>query len=381
MRILHLYSDWKWTGPAEPALQTCRSLLDRGHEVLFACCEPDPEYDESIVQKAEDIGVPYTTQFGLDRYMSPTKTVRDAIALPRFLRQRKFDVIHCHLNHDHVFGALCSKLAGRNRPAVVRSLYKRNIPSYSWGYRFQFRKMTDGFVAFTPTFRQKYISRFGFSPQSVAVSPMPVDLDKFRPGLKTRDMRKEFGIPAGAPLVGIVGRFQEYRRADVFLQAAARVLKQIPNAYFMVIGRSSQLEETVISPMHKLGIQDHVSLPGYRQEDYVDTLACLDVFSLLMPGFDGTARAVREAMALGKPCVVSDFGMLPEIVPDGTAGFVVDSNHEALADGWLQLFTDPELQQKLGQGARETAEKKFRIADIAPILEPLYEHLHSRPLG
>jgi len=54
---------------------------------------------------------------------------------------------------------------------------------------------------------------------------------------------------------------------------------------------------------------DNFIFAGYLIDNYVDTLKSLDIFTLMMPGFDGTARAMREAMALGIPCVteVSSF--------------------------------------------------------------------------
>ena len=135
------------------------------------------------------------------------------------------------------------------------------------------------------------------------------------------------------------------------------------------------MPKTVVEPMHRLGIEDRVVLPGYRIDDYDDTLACMDVFSLLMPGFDGTARAVREAMALAIPCVVSDFGMLPEIVPHDQAGLVVPIDAEALSDAWLQLVRDTERRRRMGETARRLAVERFRIEDVGPCLAAFYEQL------
>ena len=43
MRVLHLFSDWKWTGPAEPALHLAIAQRDAGHEVSFICGGPPPD--------------------------------------------------------------------------------------------------------------------------------------------------------------------------------------------------------------------------------------------------------------------------------------------------------------------------------------------------
>ena len=108
-------------------------------------------------------------------------------------------------------------------------------------------------------------------------------------------------------------------------------------------------------------------------DDYPDAVASLDVFSLLMPGSDGTARAVREGMALGMPCVVSDYGMLSEVVTDGKSGFVVPMDAGALSAAWIRLIDDEGLRQKMGAEARRESEERFNEELIAEELEAFYE--------
>ncbi len=375
MKILHLYSDWKWTGPAEPAIQACQSLQNRGHEVLFACPRQDVEYDESVGEKARELGLQVTHELGLNRYFKLRPTCHDLHAIPRFLRRHRFDLIHCHLSHDHAFAGALARLTGGRRPPLIRSLYRREVLRGNLANRFLLRHMTDGWVTFSESFRQEYQRRFSLPAKRVIAAPMSIDLQKFSPERPHRDMRAEFGIPADAPLIGIVGRFQRYRRAEVFVQAAQLLRQQMPTAHFLIIGRSSQMQETVVEPIARLGLQDAVTLAGYRTADYVDTLACLDVFSLLMPGFDGTARAVREALALGKPCVVSDFGMLPEIVADGVTGRVVASDPEALAAGWLDTLQDPARYAAMSKAASQHANQHYRLEPVGEALEQLYQRI------
>jgi glycosyltransferase involved in cell wall biosynthesis len=353
----------------------CKSLQDLGHEVVIAYCQAPRDERETVGKKVAEYGLTGTTRFHMDRHIPPVKTLKDVWNLPRYIAREKFDVVHMHLCHDHSLGGILTKLLGKKRPLLVRTLHRRTVLKDSLGYRLQLKCLTDGWLTYTENFRQAYIKRFALDSKRVAVQPMPVDLERFRPDREFRDMRQEFGIAAEAPLVGIVGRYQKYRKAEVFLEAAAKVLKQIPEARFVVIGRSSQMQETVVKPMKELGIEHAVVLPGYRIDDYDDVMASLDIFSLLMPGFDGTARAVREAMALGKPCVVSDFGMLPDIVPHEKAGLICSINADELAAAWLRLIQNRELRNQLGQGALEHARKHFRMERVGPCLETFYQGL------
>ncbi len=351
----------------------CKGLQNLGHEVVIAHCKAPRDEQETVGKKVAEYGLKGNEDFALDRHIPLLKTLKDIWGLPSYIAREKFDIVHVHLCHDHAFGGILTKCIGRKRPILVRTLHRREVLKDTFGYRLQLKGLTDGWLTFTEKFRQKYIDRFGLDPDRLAVQPMPIDLARFSPDRTFRDMRSVFGIAADAPVIGIVGRYQKYRRAEIFLEAAAKVLKKAPNARFVVIGRSSQMQETIVKPMKQLGIEQAVILPGYRIDDYDDTLACLDIFSLLMPGFDGTARAVREAMALGKPCVVSDFGMLPDIVPHGKSGFVTAIDADKLADAWLQLIEDQELRARLGQGALMHARRHFGMDAVGPCLEGFYQ--------
>ncbi len=380
LKILHLYSDWKWTGPAEPAIQMCKGLEEQGHEVIFACRKTPADQQhqkESIEKKCREYGINYTTEFALNRYFGLKDTLNDLVKLPAYIRKNKIDVVHTHLSHDHALGVYAAKLSLRN-PAVVKSMHRRKVLADKFWNRRLLKglKGNNGIGVFTEGFKKKYSEQFKIPMENIALSPMTLDLDRFNTKIDYVDQRQHYKIPEDRFLIGIVARFQKYRRMDVFMEAAAKVIKQNPKVHFMVIGRSSQREETVIKPMKELGIENHVTLPGYLIDNYVDTMATLDAFTLMIPGFDGTARAMREAMALGKPCVVSEIGMLPEIVQHEKSGLVFQfKSSDSLADAWLRLINNEEERKAMGEYAAQQAQDEFRMDKVGPALEEFYQKL------
>jgi len=377
MNILCLYSDWRWTGPAEPVLQVFLGLQQRGHSVRLACrAMPGSvlKAEETVQDKAAAAGLNVTTEFALDRYMGLRHTLHDLIALPRFLRQHQIDVLHCHLSHDQALGAVCARLCGRQRPLFVKTLHRRAVPPRSLAYRMSLTGplRSDGLFVFTPSFRAQYVERFGLDPERIALQPMTIDLQRFSPERTYRPMRPVFGLGPEAVVIGIVTRFQKYRRMETFIEAAAQVVAQRPQVRFLLLGWSGQIEETVLAPVRAQGLEKQVIVAGYRTDDYEDTLACMDIFTLIIPGYDGTARAVREAMAMAKPCVVSDVGMLPEIVQHGRTGLVTELTTAGLARTWLRLVDEPGLRQALGQAGRQHAEAEFGLPGMAEAVEHAY---------
>jgi glycosyltransferase involved in cell wall biosynthesis len=381
MKILHLYSDWKWTGPAEPAIQMCKALEERGHEVLFACRKtPSNQMHqlETIEMKAGEYGINYTTRFGLNRYFGVRDTLHDLVTLPRFLAKEKIDIVHTHLSHDHGLGIYATRILSRShRPGLVKSMHKRTVlKDKFWNQRMLNLGKKEGLLVFTESFKKQYCERFGIPREKVGICPMTLDLERFHPQVSYTDQRAHFNIPANAPLIGIVARFQKYRRMDIFMEAAKKVVSLVPETRFLVIGRSSQIQETVITPMKELGLEKNIILPGYLINNYLDTIASLDIFTLMIPGFDGTARAVREAMALGKPCVVSNVGMLPEIVQHDKTGLVFEfTNADSLANSWLELINNKKKRMQMGQVATEIALQQFSIGKAGSSLEAFYQRL------
>jgi glycosyltransferase involved in cell wall biosynthesis len=135
------------------------------------------------------------------------------------------------------------------------------------------------------------------------------------------------------------------------------------------------MEQSVIQPMKQLGVEKWVVLGGYRTDDYLDTLACMDIFVFLMAGSDGTARALREAMAMGKPVIVANRGILPELVEDGVAGLVVNDTPEKLAQAALRLLHHPEMREAFGKAAYQKAHHDFQLDRQVEAVEGFYQEM------
>ena len=112
---------------------------------------------------------------------------------------------------------------------------------------------------------------------------------------------------------------------------------------------------------------------GYR-EDALRIAKAFDVF--VLPSIhEGLAIALIEAMALGKPTVVTRVGGLPEVVKDGQEGFVVPPGRpEALSTAIITLLQDPTLRESFGSAAQRRAEA-FSIEAAVDRIETVYEEL------
>jgi glycosyltransferase involved in cell wall biosynthesis len=211
-----------------------------------------------------------------------------------------------------------------------------------------------------------------------------IDLDRFDPRRVREDVRPALGVRDGEFLVGIVARMQRHRRFELLLQAMAMLKerKDLPPMKLMVVGRGTYRQQVAMEPAQRMGLEDMVLFPGYRTDDYLEHLAAMDAKVFLVPGSDGSCRAVREVMALGKPVVATRRGILPELVEDGRTGLLVEETPEALAETLARLAREKGLRKELGEAARRKARETFSIRTQASQVAAFYrEILRLGPRG
>jgi glycosyltransferase involved in cell wall biosynthesis len=239
--------------------------------------------------------------------------------------------------------------------------------------RWLFGPGTDGLLCVSPGSARRNDSLRGGRPTLGVFGA--VDLARFRPAPPDPGVRAALGLAPGDRVVGIVARVQAHRRFDLLLEAARRLFARDARARLLVVGRGTRRAELAEAPAARLGIAERVVFAGYRAGDYADVLRASDVFTFLVPGSDGTCRALLEAAACGLPAVVTRRGALPEIVLDGETGLVVDETPDALAGAWGALLGDPGLRARLGDAAARRAREEFDPERLASRVLAFYETL------
>ncbi|HYS07704.1 MAG TPA: glycosyltransferase family 4 protein, partial [Myxococcales bacterium] len=201
----------------------------------------------------------------------------------------------------------------------------------------------------------KYLAELaaaGFDARRLAHVPAGVDANWFSPGRAPR-LRERWGVPAGAPLAGIVARMKPERGHGALLQAFARVQREVPAAWLVLVGRGE--EEPLLRKLAaELGLSRAVFGGYLRGPGLLEAYRALDVAVWLREGNDGGCRGVLEAMACGVPVVAGSDGAPPELVAD-TGRVVQADDPAAIAAGLCELLGDPSLARRLGAAARERA--------------------------
>jgi glycosyltransferase involved in cell wall biosynthesis len=370
LRVLQLFNNWKWTGPAEYACNLASALGDRGIETTLACGAPPKEAKESFFTMAKKRGLSPCADFALNKHFRLRENIADYRKLRAFIDENRFNIIHTHLTNGHLLGSLAAK-SGSPSSAVIRTCYESDGGGKR--DRFLYKRFTDGIIAVAHATRRAILEKHGIPEEKVKCIPAAIDTDRFDPRQGLVNNRSLWGIDADAPVVGIVARVQQHRRFDVFLEGVARAVQEVPLLKVMVIGRGTHIKSLAIDPAREMGLEKHFVFTGYRKDDYVETLNCMDVKIFLVPGSDQSCRAVREAMALGKPVIAARRGMLPEMVDHGVNGLVIEDTPRDLAQAIIKLAKDKELRQQLGNNAFEKAHTQYSLKEQVKSITEFYQ--------
>lgn len=366
MRVLHLISNHKLTGPVDPAVRLARALGDLGVDSEVAVGRPSPG-EGPIDDLVRERGLEPVTDLRLPKHRRILVNRADRRRLIALLERRPVDILHAHLDNAHDTAGKVSRAleARRGRvaaPRVVRTLYDDAVPPETGRYRRLFGRRTDGVFVFSERIKEGLIKRFGLAAERVVAIAGAVDAARFSPRPPGETLRERFGIPESALVVGIVARIQRHRQYELLFEAVHRLMQEIPELYLLVLGRGTYAREIAHETVSRLQMGSRTRLPGYvGGEDYPAALACFDVKVFLVPGSDGTCRAVREAMACGVPIIAARRGLLPEIVRDGREGLIIDVSVDSLTDAIRRLITDAGLRRELGAGALRRAREEFSL--------------------
>ncbi len=173
-----------------------------------------------------------------------------------------------------------------------------------------------------------------------------------------------FNVPrqasaTGALRFGLVGRLAPEKGVDLFLEAAAQVYRECPDARFAVAGDGPDLKQ-LEAKLLALGLTGVAALLG-RQDDMRAFYASLDVL-VSASRLEGLPVALLEGMASGLPVIGTAAGAVPLLIRPGETGLLAPvEDAGALAAAMLTLARQPALRSRLGEQARALVEQEFSI--------------------
>jgi glycosyltransferase involved in cell wall biosynthesis len=188
-------------------------------------------------------------------------------------------------------------------------------------------------------------------------------------------VRAALGIPAGALVLGTVGRLVEVKQQSLLIRAFARLrsLDRHENTWLLLVGDGPCRSELEWLASH-LGVSRHVVFAGYQAQPEPFYQA-MDLFALTSR-HEGLPLALLEAWAAGLPVVSSAVGGIPQTVVHGSTGMLFPAGDlTALAETLEGLLDTPPWMGQLGRAGRRQVEEHYSLAHMADAYDGLYRSL------
>ncbi len=290
------------------------------------------------------------------------------------IRDNKIDLVHCNGTGAHLYGSPAARRGGV--PSVFHVHDSLNLS-------FSRQGLLHWFARRTPATEILAVSRSVARPFPKAhVIHNAVNLAQFDPLIADspsirKTVRAEFGWSPDAPLVVWCGRLQHWKGAHIFLEAAARVAKDLPAARFLVVGGTmfgieQHYEQKLKRQATSLNLTDCLQFTGHRA-DAKRFLAAADAVAHTSIRPEPFGLVVLEGMALGRAVIASNTGGPSEIIVNEVSGLLVQPNNpNALAASLLRLLHDPSLRTTMGLTARSRVATEFEMTGMMEKIQTLY---------
>jgi D-inositol-3-phosphate glycosyltransferase len=242
------------------------------------------------------------------------------------------------------------RLVRKNSKIHVAAITDNVIPHekrmFDKSFTSWFLRGCDSFTTMTQSVAQD-LARFGVTG-SVAVSPHPV-YDIFGTPVDSQSARSQLGIPPNQKLVLFFGFIRKYKGLDLLIKAMADQRLRSMDVKLIVAGEFYEESKPYLDLIQELGLGQQIILHDhYIPKDQVKTyFGAADIVA--QPYRTATQSGVTQiAYHFGKPMLVTNVGGLPEMVPNGQAGYVVNPEPEPIAVALADYFSmdrKPEMER------------------------------------
>jgi glycosyltransferase involved in cell wall biosynthesis len=337
-------------------------------------------YDVRVVSLSHGSSVRRLEKAGIEVAVIDEPDDRDAVgALAELLAPLEPEVIHNHMFRAEVVGTRAALLLGEKgckRPAVVSTVHSSRVRcSEDRQTMRQLTPLMDRLIVVSKAIERK-IREEGRYGAPVSLIYNGVDLQRYNHQQPCCTLREEFGIPEGAPVVGVVARLEAEKGHRTLVDAWPPVLLSHPDARLLIVGEGSE-RNSLEAQAASLGIADRVVFTG-RREDVPAVTAALDI--AVLPSYrEAQGLSVLEAMALGRPVVASNVGGIPEMVEDGVSGLLVrPGDCDALAAAIVRLLSNHPLADTLARRGHDLVHERFCIEIMTNSIETVYDEMAAR---
>jgi glycosyltransferase involved in cell wall biosynthesis len=363
--------------------QTCivlpgrvRALRDAGFRVSLLS-SPGALLDQiARTEQIDAFAIP------MERVISPFRDFVALIRIWRLLRRVKPDIVEFSTPKAGLLGILAARFCGI--PARIYLLRGLKLETSRGLRRFLLllaERITSGsadLVICNSRSLRKQALAIGIARASKLVllgcgSSNGVNLARFAPGYSS--VRKKFGIPHDAPVIGFSGRLTADKGLPELLEAFAAILRHVPDAYLLLVGWFDGSEDALKCEV-RARVEGHprIICTGFV-EDTAPYYRAMDL--MVLPSWrEGFPNAVLEAAATGVPVITTRCtGSCDAVIPEVTGLLVPAGSPDAIGEAVLRLLGDPDRCKQMSAAARIWVAENYEDRRVLGLAVALYMSL------
>ncbi len=367
LRLLHIASGREWGSVPMQALALMEGLATKGHQVELA-----GDAGSGLVSRA--------AQRGIAAAPLPGGWLARRLTLRRRIRDARADAVHLHDTGS--LAAAARATIGLSRPPFILTV----AADPGQGDRALPRGLPLAQVArfwAVSEWVWSALVRDGIPEERIAVLHTGVDLPRFtldpaKAPAARQAARERLGLPPGAFVVGTMVRLERGCGLEGLARACAMIRSgELPPAEpaIRLVAIGDGPARSALEPAVAREFPGGATVFTGWSEEVDALLPALDVYVHPRPAGDGFPVSLREAMAIGLPCVTTDLTGIREIIDNGRHGLIVPAaDPEALARNIMKLRRDPELARRMAH-AGSLKVQRYGLRAMVDRAEELYFRL------
>lgn len=289
-----------------------------------------------------------------------------------FLLQQRIRLVHinnaCGYDHDLMFAAWLLRI-----PCVV---HERGIqPSLPPATQF-FSNRIDRIITISDAVNRNLLNK-GISPGKLLRIDDGIDTARLTQLTPVEELRSTWKIPAGAPVIGIVGNIKPWKGQETVIRALSRLQGEYPDLRCLVVGSVSDsvYKERLDRIIDEHHLHKAVTFTGYQKRP-TDLISLFDIVIHASVDPEPFGIVLLEAMGKTKPVIATKLGGPLEIVVDGETGYLTrPGDDQELADRIAKLLNDAGNRTRMGRNGQERLLEKYTIQTNISQIEALYAEL------
>lgn len=217
---------------------------------------------------------------------------------------------------------------------------------------------------------------FSVPPDKIDIVPNGVDASPFDEldGIDLTEFRARWAAP-GERIVFNVGRVVQEKGAHLIVEAAPRVLAEMPNTKFIIAGTGGMIDQ-LKRRAQELGVAANVLIAGFISDPDRNRLLKVADAAIYPSLYEPFGIVALETMAAKCPVIVSAVGGLKEVVQHEVTGVTIyPDNIESTAWGILRTLNNPRAARARAAKAYRIVKKDFNWDRIAEQTIGIYERI------